>query len=159
MWSNHKVPKNGTVVRTKGFTGGSDGKESVCNAEDQVQSLGQEDALEKGMATHSSILARRIPRREEPGGLQSMGSQRVGHDWATVRTKVGEKPWVLPEMSPRARKCSWQNGTRQWWDRVKHLLTVPTGPATCTGFHDFPLIFLIRPGACLLMGPFSRNQL
>ena len=45
-----------------------------------VQSLGQEDPLEKGMATHSSILAWRIPSSEEPGGLQSIGSQRVGHD-------------------------------------------------------------------------------
>jgi len=45
-----------------------------------VQPLGQEDPLEKGMATHSSILAWRIPRTEEPGKLQSMGSQRVGHD-------------------------------------------------------------------------------
>ena len=48
--------------------------------ETQVQSLGQEDPLEKGMATHSSILAWRIPWTEEPGGLQSKGSQRVGHD-------------------------------------------------------------------------------
>ena len=48
-----------------------------------VQSLGQEDPLEKGMATHSSILSWRIPWTEEPGKLQSMGSQRVGHDWAT----------------------------------------------------------------------------
>ena len=47
--------------------------------ETQVQSLGQEDPLEKGMATHSSILAWKIPWTEEPGGLQSMGSQRVGH--------------------------------------------------------------------------------
>ena len=46
-----------------------------------VQSLGREDPLEEGMATHSSILARRIPWTEEPGGLQSMGLQRVGHDW------------------------------------------------------------------------------
>ena len=45
-----------------------------------VRSLGREDPLEKGMATHSSILAWRIPWAEEPGGLQSMGSQRVGHD-------------------------------------------------------------------------------
>ena len=48
--------------------------------ETQVQSLGQEDSLEKGMATHSSILTWRIPWTEEPGGLQSTGSQRVGHD-------------------------------------------------------------------------------
>ena len=45
-----------------------------------VRSLGQEDPLEKAMATHSSTLAWRIPWREEPGRLQSMGSQRVGHD-------------------------------------------------------------------------------
>ena len=45
-----------------------------------VQSLGREDPLEKGMATHSSILAWRIPWAEEPGGLQPMGLQRVRHD-------------------------------------------------------------------------------
>ena len=45
----------------------------------QVRSLGQEDPLEKGMAIHSSILAWRIPWTEDSGGLQSMGSQRVGH--------------------------------------------------------------------------------
>ena len=48
--------------------------------ETRVQSLGQEDPLEKEMATHSSILAWRIPWMEEPGGLQSTGLQRVGHD-------------------------------------------------------------------------------
>ena len=48
--------------------------------ETQVRSLGQEDPLEKGMATHSSILAWRIPWIEEPGGVQSMGSQRVGYN-------------------------------------------------------------------------------
>ena len=48
--------------------------------ETQVQSLGQEDSLDEGMAIHSSILAWRIPWTEEPGGLESMGSQRVGHD-------------------------------------------------------------------------------
>ena len=47
--------------------------------ETQVQFLGREDPLQKGMATHSSILAWRIPWTEEPGGLQSMGSQRGGH--------------------------------------------------------------------------------
>ena len=46
----------------------------------QVRSLGQEDSLEEGMATHSSILAWEIPWTEEPGRLQSMGLQRVGHD-------------------------------------------------------------------------------
>ena len=51
-------------------------KESVCNVGD----LGREDPLEEEMATHSSILAWSIPWTEEPGGLQSMGWQRVAHD-------------------------------------------------------------------------------
>ena len=66
-----------------GFPGDSDGKESTCNAGDSGLIPGSEDPLEKGMATHSSILAWRIPWTEEPGGLQSMRLQRVGHDWAT----------------------------------------------------------------------------
>ena len=57
-------------------------KSLTAMQETQVRSLGQEDPLEKEMATHSSILAWEIPWTEEPGGLQSMGSQRVGHDWA-----------------------------------------------------------------------------
>ena len=48
-----------------------------------VGSLGRDDPLEEEMATHSSILAWKIPWTEEPGGLQSVGSQRVGHDLAT----------------------------------------------------------------------------
>ena len=44
-----------------------------------LQSLGQEETLERGMAPHSSVLVWKIPRTQEPGGLQSMGSQRVGH--------------------------------------------------------------------------------
>ena len=52
----------------------------------QVWSLGQEDPLEEGMATHSSILAGRIPWTEETGGLWPMGSQRVGHDWRDLHS-------------------------------------------------------------------------
>ena len=48
-----------------------------------VRSLGGEDLLEKGLVTHSSILAWRIPLTEEPGRLQSMESHRIGHNWAT----------------------------------------------------------------------------
>ena len=51
--------------------------------ESRVQSLGQEDPLEKGKATHCNSLAWRIPWAEEPDGLQSLGLQRVGHDWVT----------------------------------------------------------------------------
>ena len=55
-------------------------KNPLAMQETWVQSLGWEDPLEKGMATHSSILAWRIPWTEELGRLQSTGSQRVGHD-------------------------------------------------------------------------------
>ena len=71
--------------------------------ETRVQSLGWEDLLEKEMATHSSTLAWKVPWTEKPGNLQSMGSQRVGHNWATslslssysmhhVKREVG---WIL----------------------------------------------------------------
>ena len=66
----------------RGFPSGPDSKESACSAGDMVQFLGWEDPLEKGMATYTNILAWRIPRTEEPGGLQSMRSRRVGRDRA-----------------------------------------------------------------------------
>ena len=62
-----------------GFPGGSVDKESACNAGDLGLIPGLGGSLEKGMATHSSILAWRIPWTEEPGRLQFMGWQRVGH--------------------------------------------------------------------------------
>ena len=63
-----------------GLLGGSDGKESACNAghPGSIPRLGR--SLEKGLATHSSILAWRIPWTDEPGGLQSKRSQRVRYD-------------------------------------------------------------------------------
>ena len=71
----------------KSFPGGAGAKEPACqcrrhkrNGFSRVQSLGEENPLEEGMATHSSILAWRIPGTEEPGGLWSIGSQRVRHD-------------------------------------------------------------------------------
>ena len=65
----------------RGFPGGSDGKVvKPTMRETRVQSLGHEDPLKKEMATPSSTLAWKIPWTEEPSRLQSMGSQRVGHD-------------------------------------------------------------------------------
>ena len=71
------------IIEYLGFPGGASGKELACQCrrhEMQVRSLGQEDPLEEGMATHSSILAWRIPWTGEAGGLQSVGLQRVGND-------------------------------------------------------------------------------
>ena len=96
----HRVPLC-TCMRDMGFPGGS-GKNlssQVKNLpvmqETQVWSLCQEDPLEKRMATHSSILAQRITWAEEPGGLLSMGSQRVGHDQTCTH---GESFWE--ELTP-----------------------------------------------------------
>ena len=65
--------------------------------ETQVWSLGQEDPLEKEIATYSSILAWRIPGTEEPGGLPSMGSHRVGHDWSDLAAAAASiLAWEIP---------------------------------------------------------------
>ena len=62
-------------------------------SEIQVESLGQEDPVKAGTASHSSILVWRIPWTEEPGRLQSTGSQRVGHDWVTSLTHLKHLIW------------------------------------------------------------------
>ena len=81
-----------------GFPSDSVVKEPTCQAEDTVRSLDCEDPLEKEMATHSSVLAWEIPWMEEPGWLQSMGSQKVVHDLATKQQQKVEapedEPWV-----------------------------------------------------------------
>ena len=76
-----------------GFSGGSVVKNLPAMQEMQVWSLGREDLLEKEMATHSSVLAWEIPWTEEPGRLQSMRSQRVGHDLATKQQQI---LWLYP---------------------------------------------------------------
>ena len=76
-----------------GFPGSSDGKVSASNAGDLGSILGWEDTLEKEMATHSSTLAWKIPWMVEPGRQQSMGSQRVGDDWAISLMQVTPPLW------------------------------------------------------------------
>ena len=104
-------------------------KESTCNAanlqETQVLSLGREDAQEKEMATHSSILAWEIPWTEELGRLPSMQSWSVGHNWAQHNKTLFKKTWVIwnlqilahtwlphitevPSFLCRGRKYLWQ---------------------------------------------------
>ena len=73
-------PNAAAVEPVLPWCGGSDSKESACNAGDPGSIPGWGDSLEKGMATHSSILACRIPGMGEPGGLPSLGLHRVGHD-------------------------------------------------------------------------------
>ena len=83
--------RNGTTGCEMWVTSGSL-KNLLIIQETWVPSLGQEVALEKGMATHSSLLAWRIPWTEKPGGLQSMGSQRVRHNWASNTLTLFWKP-------------------------------------------------------------------
>ena len=87
-----------------------------------VLSLVWEDLLEKEMATHSSILALKIPRTEGPGRLQSMGSQRVGHDWATSLSlslaKGDQDHPQEKEMQKRQNDCL-RRPYKQLWGEVK----------------------------------------
>ena len=76
--------------------------------ETQIRFLGQEDPLEKEMATHSSTLAWRIPWTEEPGGLQSVGSQRVGHELETKQ----QQQW----RSSRWKQCWFTTKPEQGWE-------------------------------------------
>ena len=81
------------------FPGGSAVKNPPATPKMCVWSLGREDPLEEGVATHSSILAWRIPWMEEPGGLQSLRLQRVGHDWSN---------WTHTQSSTETRSGDWE---------------------------------------------------
>ena len=83
LWHQGSLLFSAGPYSWKGFPAGSDGKESACKAGDLGLIPGLGKFLEKGMPIQSSILACRIPWTEEPGGLQSMGSPRVRHDWVT----------------------------------------------------------------------------
>ena len=90
-WTGHLKPPPSNQFEAPVFWGASQEALEVKSLpphagdlRDTVSSLGREDPLEKGMATHSSILAWRIPWTEEPGGLPSMGSQRVRNDWSDL---------------------------------------------------------------------------
>ena len=99
-----------------GFPGGSDSKESACNVGDSGSIPGSGNSLQKGMGAHSSILASKIPWTEEPGRLQFMGSQRVGHDWAILQARFQQ--YVnreLPDVRAAFRKG---RGTR---DQVANI--------------------------------------
>ena len=103
--------------------------------ETRVQSLAREDPLEKGMATHSSILAWRIPWTEEPGRLQSMESQRAGHDWVTNNSNnycsQSSAPWILCIQQTHSRELpfkqmSWICVGRQHFNNYSIcLVTIP----------------------------------
>ena len=123
-------------------------KNLPAKQEIQIWSLGQEDPLEKGVATHSSIFPWRIPWREEPGRLQSMELQRVGHDWATKyacmlylesETKWGGWPSPATQQGVRSGLEFESLGLK-----FSALLTVaqrlPSGVSKATAFLSFCFI-------------------
>ena len=90
------------------------------------RSLGWEDTLEKGTATHSSILAWRIPWTEEPGGLQSIGSQRVRHEWATFTfTCLHIVSSSQNFLRPRCSASQLPLGSLRWGWRKNPLVLLP----------------------------------
>ena len=114
---------------------GSDWKNLSAVLETRVQSLAREDPLEKGVASHSIILAWRIPWTEEPGWLQPIGSHRVGHDWAThTETQDDSLRWdLVPRLwTATVRAASGTDG----WDAcdpvVLHRLSSFASCVFCT---------------------------
>ena len=86
------------------------GAQLVRNQPANAGDVGQEDPLEKQTATHSSILAWGIPRTEKPGGLQSMGSQRVGHDSATTPPPPPPSPAHTQKLTISVRESKTPTG-------------------------------------------------
>ena len=93
-----------TTLQQKGFPADSGAKNLLPVQETEVWSWSREAPLQKGMATHSSILVWRIPWTEESGGLQSMGSWRVRHDWVTKYQKCSSKFVFLKKIQRREKK-------------------------------------------------------
>ena len=117
-------------------------KKLPAMGETWVRPLGWEDPLEEGMATHSSILAWEIPWTGEPGGLQSMGSQRVGHDWATkcIHTHVYFY-WSIVDLQRCTNLCC----TAKWLSFIDILLYIL--------FHDGLSWDIEYNSLCYSVGP------
>ena len=111
-----------------GFPGGSEDKASACKAEDPGSIPGLGRSLEKEMVTHSSIPAWRIPWTKEPGGLQSTGSQRVGHDWVTSHTHTSHSMGFPGGSDSKEFACN-----------AEHLGLIPGLGRTPGGWHGNPL--------------------
>ena len=126
----------------------------------RVRSLGREDPLEEEMATHSSILAWRIPWMEEPGGLQSTGSHRVGHDRATslsLSPGHGERKKMSPyrtheqrRIHARERYLGWKRSLSRVNGGLTHRIKVgsnSTRPAARAVARKITALLLFVPAA------------
>ena len=139
----HDCSDLAAAAAAAGFPGGSNGNVSACNVGDLgstwVWSLGWEDPLEKEMATHSSTLAWKIPWMEDPGRLQPMGSQRVGHDWATSLSLS----WLLMELIHNLKnKClqfqmiSLENSTKHKKTNTNFTQSLPENRRELNSFYE-----------------------
>ena len=133
------------------------GKESTCStgvAGDPGSILGGEDPLDEGVATHSSILTWRIPWTEEPGGLRSMGLQRVGHNWSNwARTHTCEEGW---HCSISCCSCSWDCKLKEEKRHTLKLVTVNTLFSSSKSYPSIPSALAQIPS---LLGPACFWQL
>ena len=154
------------------------GKNLSTMQETQVRSLGREDALGKETATHSSLLAWRIPWTEQPGGLQSRGSQRAGHDWVTnthisyLAASRNQQSPVLMEQTldtfksfPRSSRFSstsqkWRKGFSSWlsFPSAELGITLKTSHIYSLEKHEEPPVYLFLC-ECLLSHPPSQGIL
>ena len=118
-----------------GFPGGASGKEPACQCrrhETWVWSLSQEDPLEEGMATISSILAWRIPWTEEPGSLQSTRLRRVGHNWSDLAHTDEVREYMITVSHAGEQDSRAQTGGQ----------TQVSWPLTDSSFHASALTYL-----------------
>ena len=137
-----------------------------------VRSLGWEDALEKEMAPHSSILAWKIPWTKEPGRLQSTGSQRVRQDWETWASPVAQRLKHLPRMretwvqslgwgDPLEKEMATDSSTLAWripWREEPGRLLVHGVAKSWTRLGDFTLTFMVPPDIHLDLFLFSFKK-
>ena len=128
--------------------------------ETRVQSLGPEDPLDKGMAAHSSILARRIPWMEEPGRLQSTGRQRVRHDRATEIHILSAQSQLVSAL--KSLSCSNTSGDSTYISltRISSSFSVPNplSHILCSGFNERISQFPEKPCA-IITPPFLFGSL
>ena len=122
-------------------------KNPTAMQETQVRSLGWEDPLEKGMATHSSILAWRIPWTDTAGGLQSMGSQRVRQDWATSTFSSHLLSSIQFSRSVMSNSL--------WHHRQQHTRVPYPSPTTGPRSNPCPLSWWCHPTISSSVVPFS----
>ena len=121
---------------SRGFPSDSDGKESACNAEDPGLIPGAGRSSGEGNGYHSSILAWRIPWTEEPGVLQSMVLQKVGHNWATNTQWVEWGPGQASSHMQTQAACVPGPCSAQWCSATKDRTTLPWRHSSSTDHAD-----------------------